>query len=670
MTKVTYDKLLKQKLLHQHQIEDIAGLTNPLRFQGEITTDFDSLIISGLDNGWLYTIKTTPSGQTVTDTNTGQVFKDKDEIAWDGTKWVIVGNESEIDPSKWTNIDVQFDKGLLYNGFNSSFVDILPSGFSIPSLSAWNDLITTAGGAETAGQRLKSLLGWTSVYPGDTNNLNFNATGTGVRVTAEFIGESQTTYFLASDTNGAENGCVIFRYDIPNAIALTAVAGGIPRTHGFSIRGVRGATAEELLLADGTSAGVVKDYDGNYYRTVKIGFNVWMADNLKTTHENDGTPLVQVQDQTAWAALTSPAYCYYNNTDIVILDTIKSNYIEPINNRKFSKSHIYDYTETPTSLANTIIMDATRGDDATADGSIAKPYKTPSKVIDSYIYQTILGYVTSGSPNVTGVSDVDIAKVKIGDKVKFSGMTTYGHTVISITLSVDNNTIVTNTNFAVSSGVELIVYTEKLVKAFGTFNIDASIEKDGVFWDFSGATCIIGNATAFNITSAKNSDFVVKGGRFVKTHANSKIISNSTNQLGSLFYSGNIDLEATVERFSSYYIRTDKNIHSNLFVFENSTNIGNIDGSYSFNPTTKINRATVTGNVVITLPTYPSTQSVSVMLKLTQGTGGGFDVTFADAVNLSQFVFTDGAEGQRTWVTLLWDGEEWCFTASAWKNAI
>ena len=113
-----------------------------------------------------------------------------------------------------------------------------------------------------------------------------------------------------------------------------------------------------------------------------------------------------------------------------------------------------------------------------------------------------------------------------------------------------------------------------------------------------------------------------------------------------------------------------KNIYFDLVVFDGNTNIGNIATTYSFIPTTKINRATVTGNVVITLPTYPSTQSVSIILKITQGTGGGFDVTFADAVNLSQFVFTDGAGGQRTWVTLLWDGEEWCFTASAWKDAV
>jgi uncharacterized protein (TIGR02145 family) len=61
------------------------------------------------------------------------------------------------------------------------------------------------------------------------------------------------------------------------------------------------------------SYGTVWDLDGNEYKTIQIGAQTWMAENLKTTKLNDGTAIPDVVVDTVWSALTSPGYCWYNN---------------------------------------------------------------------------------------------------------------------------------------------------------------------------------------------------------------------------------------------------------------------------------------------------------------------------------------------------------------------
>jgi uncharacterized protein (TIGR02145 family) len=57
----------------------------------------------------------------------------------------------------------------------------------------------------------------------------------------------------------------------------------------------------------------VRDVTGNHYETVLVGKQIWMAENLATTQYNDGTNIPLVTDNSAWVALTTPAYCWYDN---------------------------------------------------------------------------------------------------------------------------------------------------------------------------------------------------------------------------------------------------------------------------------------------------------------------------------------------------------------------
>lgn len=61
------------------------------------------------------------------------------------------------------------------------------------------------------------------------------------------------------------------------------------------------------------TALTVTDYDGNVYQTVQIGDQIWIAENLRTTHFADGTPIPLVTGNAAWGNLgdnnTDKAYC-------------------------------------------------------------------------------------------------------------------------------------------------------------------------------------------------------------------------------------------------------------------------------------------------------------------------------------------------------------------------
>lgn len=58
---------------------------------------------------------------------------------------------------------------------------------------------------------------------------------------------------------------------------------------------------------------LISDIDGNEYKTVEIGSQIWMKENLKTTTFFDGTKIPDISNNGEWANMLTPGYCWYNN---------------------------------------------------------------------------------------------------------------------------------------------------------------------------------------------------------------------------------------------------------------------------------------------------------------------------------------------------------------------
>jgi uncharacterized protein (TIGR02145 family) len=76
---------------------------------------------------------------------------------------------------------------------------------------------------------------------------------------------------------------------------------------------------EKMLLESGQYK--ISDIEGNLYRVVKIGDQYWIAENLKTTRYNDGSPIPLVSDNAEWQNSNTASYCWYSNDKNLYFDT-------------------------------------------------------------------------------------------------------------------------------------------------------------------------------------------------------------------------------------------------------------------------------------------------------------------------------------------------------------
>ena len=68
-----------------------------------------------------------------------------------------------------------------------------------------------------------------------------------------------------------------------------------------------------ILLLLSLSFGTVTDIDGNVYETIQIGEQLWMAQNLKVTHYNNGDEMPNLTINNDWTSASIGAYSDYDN---------------------------------------------------------------------------------------------------------------------------------------------------------------------------------------------------------------------------------------------------------------------------------------------------------------------------------------------------------------------
>ena len=123
---------------------------------------------------------------------------------------------------------------------------------------------------------------------------------------AQNVGIGTTTPAASAqlDVSSATKGFLPPRMTTAQRNAITSPADGLiifnTTTNGVEIKTTSGWISLSASSADALP-------------TIQIGTQIWMSKNLDVAFYRNGDPIPQVTDATAWAGLTTGAWCYYNN---------------------------------------------------------------------------------------------------------------------------------------------------------------------------------------------------------------------------------------------------------------------------------------------------------------------------------------------------------------------
>ena len=202
---------------------------------------------------------------------------------------------------------------------------VCPDGWHLPTSDEWSVLFTEVGGQGSAAKYLKSMMKWNgtdsvgfSVLPAGSSTQNgyrFSSEGRDAYFwTATEIYDGDDAYFVHMETSNS----YVFLYSVE-------------KTNGYSVRcvedgGVIASTVpdegfdwelsrDSYLNPNINYDSIVDSRDGQVYKTVKIGDQIWMAQNLNYS------------DSVKTPSLKGSSWCrkiIYRNGAAIFLDDSKS----------------------------------------------------------------------------------------------------------------------------------------------------------------------------------------------------------------------------------------------------------------------------------------------------------------------------------------------------------
>jgi len=152
---------------------------------------------------------------------------------------------------------------------------ICPPGWHIPSNAEWQKLVDAVGGYEVAGRYLKSKEGWKNNSNG-LNSYGFSALPSGVGSTnGNFLDAGYFARWWSSteyDANNAYERYVRYEGEYSNYASND-------KTDLYSVRCLKDSSTAVVVVPSSSSTTVSVSCDFAY-RTVTIGNQTWMAENL------------------------------------------------------------------------------------------------------------------------------------------------------------------------------------------------------------------------------------------------------------------------------------------------------------------------------------------------------------------------------------------------------